>query len=316
MRFGSVAIVGRSNVGKSTFLNAVLGRPLAIVSSTAQTTRDALLGVADHGDAQIAFYDTPGLHRPRSELGRRMNATALGTARGTDVLLFLTDADPSRRSKEVLPAEDRDLLGRTLPSAPCVVAINKIDQLRDKQRLLPMIAELVAARPDATVVPMSALRRDGLDRVLDELCARLPEGPHGYDADTLTDRGARFFVREHVRERVLELTHREVPHATAIEVEELTESARSVTARVVIHVEKAGQRGVLVGKGGARLGEIREGAQRRFRELFERPLRLQVHVKVSPRWKDTARRLAELGYEGGDDDGSPLPGGGVRKGPR
>lgn len=309
MRAGTVAIVGRSNVGKSTFLNAVLGQPLAIVSSTAQTTRDALLGVVEHGAAQIAFYDTPGLHRPRSELGRRMNATALGAARATDALLFVTEAPLD--GPPTITTEDRELLDRVLPDVPCVVAINKIDRLRDKQRLLPLIAELSALRPGSAVVPVSALEQDGLDLVLSELSRRLPEGPPAFADDVLTDRGAGFFVREHVREQVLALTQREVPHAAAVELEELRETKRDVRARVVLHVEKAGQRGVLLGRGGERLGAIREGAQRRFRELFGRPLRLSLHVKVSPRWKSSERRLAELGYERGHArDREPL---GVRR---
>src|SRR5689334_306836 len=211
MRFGTVALVGRTNVGKSTFLNAALGEPLAIVSSRPQTTRDALLGVVHGPSAQIAFVDTPGLHRPRTELGRRMNATARGTARSTDVVLFMTDVSSLTGSREdaekapLLP-EDLELIGEIPEGAKAIAAINKIDLLRDKSRLLHLLAALDAARPFAALVPVSALTRDGVDRILDEIARVLPEGPAGYDESTLTDRPTSFFVREYVREQVLRAT--------------------------------------------------------------------------------------------------------------
>jgi GTP-binding protein Era len=302
MRFGTVAIVGRTKVGKSTFLNAALGEPLAIVSPRPQTTREALLGIVHRPDAQIAFVDTPGLHRPRTELGRRMNATARGTARSTDVVLLMTDVSSltgSREDAEKAPLlrEDVELIRDIPDEATAVVAINKIDLLRDKSRLLHLLAALNEARPFAALVPVSALTRDGVDRILEELARVLPEGPAGYDESTLTDRPTSFFVREYVREQVLRATEGEVPHAVAISVEEVSETAKVVVIKAVVHVEKDGQRAILVGKGGAKIKEIGTGARHRLEELLGRKVHLELFVRVSPRWKSVPRQLAELGYE-------------------
>ncbi|HEU5077369.1 MAG TPA: GTPase, partial [Polyangiaceae bacterium] len=178
MRFGNVTLIGRSNVGKSTFLNTVLGEPLAITSPLPQTTRDVLLGVAQHEDAQIAFLDTPGLHQPKSELGRRMNLAALEAARTTDCIVFMTDTrrltTKETRIAERVSEEDRALLGLLpkLGRAPALLVINKIDLLRDKRQLIPLIDELQKQAEFASVIPISVTQSDGVDRVLGEI-ARL-----------------------------------------------------------------------------------------------------------------------------------------------
>jgi GTP-binding protein Era len=302
MRFGTVAIVGRTNVGKSTFLNAALGEPLAIVSPRPQTTRDALLGVVHRPDAQIAFVDTPGLHRPRTELGRRMNAAARETARTTDLVVVMTDVSslrPSRDRAEKTPLLEEDIaLIKEIPeSTPCLVVINKIDQLKDKARLLPMLAALSELRPIAASVPISALTKDGIDRVLDAIAEHLPEGPGGYDASTLTDRPMKFFVREYVREQVLLATGSEVPYATAIAVEEFSDTPKITIIKATIHVEKQGQRAIVVGTGGAMIKQIGIGARKRLEELLGKKVHLELFVRVSPRWKSMPRQLAELGYD-------------------
>jgi GTP-binding protein Era len=306
MRFGTVAIVGRTNVGKSTFLNAALGEDLAIVSPRPQTTRDALLGVVNRPDAQIAFVDTPGLHQPRTELGRRMNATARGAVRSTDLVVVMTDVSSligSKKDAEKAPvlSEDADLIREVPDSLPCLVVINKIDLLRDKSRLLPMLAALGEMRPLVATVPVSARAQDGVDRVLDEIASHLPEGPAGYDESTLTDKPTRFFVREYVREQVLIATEGEVPHAVAVSVEEYAETTRVVVIKATIHVEKQGQRAILVGKGGAKIKEIGIGARKRLESLIGRKVHLELFVRVTPRWKSAPRQLAELGYDRPDD---------------
>lgn len=314
MRFGTVAIVGRTNVGKSTFLNAALGEPLAIVSHRPQTTRDALLGVVHREGAQIAFVDTPGLHRPRTELGRRMNATARGMARSTDVVVLMTDVSSLRGSreqaeKEPILAEDLELVREISTSSTAIAVINKIDLLRDKSRLLHMLAALSEVRNFAALVPVSAKSRDGVDRVLDEVAALLPEGHAGYDESTLTDRPTKFFVREYVREQVLNATEGEVPHAVAVSVEEVSESTKIFVIKATIHVEKDGQRAILVGRGGAQIKEIGIGARKRLEELLDKKVHLELFVRVTPQWKSMPRQLAELGYErptgGSDDSGDP-----------
>jgi GTP-binding protein Era len=309
MPFGTVAIVGRSNVGKSTFLNKVLGEDLAIVSPLPQTTRDTLLGVVNVGGTQLAFLDTPGLHQPKSELGRRMNAAALEAARAADVILFLSDVSslvarkPGRGARgsdaePLLPAEDLALLEQ-LPaeSVPIVLAINKVDLLRDKTRLLPMIDAFAKRARFRAIVPTSLLEEQGVEQVLSELGRVLPAGAPAFDDDTLTDRPLSFFAREYVREQILLHARAEVPHAVAVSVDSFEETATTARIAVTIHVEKVGQRKILIGREGSGLRAIREGAQARLSTLLGRKARLTLFVRVTPRWKDVPRQLAELGYE-------------------
>ena len=303
-----MAIVGRSNVGKSTFLNAVLGEPLAIVSKAPQTTRDNLLGVVHLDDAQIAFVDTPGLHQPRSELGRRMNHAAIEAARGTDVVVMMTDISSVRsaRSRESLSAPektlvdpaDQEVLDALPASATVILAVNKIDLLKDKPRLLPLLAEYQSKRDFAAIVPLSALRDNGVDRLLAEVASRLPEGPQGYSDDTLTDRPLRFFIREYIREAVLEVTGREVPHASAVSVDQVEEKENALVAMATIHVEKEGQRKIMIGRGGEMIREIGTRARRRLEKLNDKKVHLELFVRMTPRWRNIPRQLAELGYEG------------------
>jgi GTP-binding protein Era len=299
MRFATVAIVGRANVGKSTFLNAALREPLAIVSPRPQTTRHNLLGVVHRTGAQLAFLDTPGLHKPRSELGRRMNAAALDAARLADVLLFMTDLDVERsRGKAfALDSEDRELLARLPAATPAVAAVNKIDLCRDKARVLPLLIELEKARPFAAIVPVTL--RDGRDAplLLEALVKVAPEGEPGHPKDALTDRPTSFFAAEYVRESVLSATRAEVPHAVAVAVDEFEETPKLVRIRATLHVEKPGQRKILVGTGGATIRDVGTRARKRIEALLERKVFLELFVRVTPRWRDAPRMLAELGHE-------------------
>jgi GTP-binding protein Era len=301
MRFGNVAIIGRSNVGKSTFLNAVLGAPLAVVSPRPQTTRERLLGVVELPDAQVAFVDTPGVHRPKSELGRRMNSAALEAARTADLALFMTDAeclfDPAAGGPSPSP-EDLALLAELSTEMPTVLAINKVDRLKNKAKLLPLIEAFTKAREFGAVVPVSLLDPKGAPLLLQEIAALLPEGERGYDKDTLTDRPSSFFVREFVREQALILARREVPHAVAVSIDRISETDRELFAEATIHVEKVGQRKILVGHGGASIKEIGTRARKRLEQLLNKAVVLKLFVRVTPRWRDSARLLAELGYEG------------------
>lgn len=298
MRFGSVALIGRTNVGKSTFLNAALGESLAVVSPVPQTTREALLGVVHRPDAQIAFVDTPGLHRPKSELGRRMNATALEVARSADVLVVMTDLDPKlAKDADATVARDRDVI-ELLPKGPSrLLVVNKVDLLRDKQRLLPILTAYEALHDFAALLPVSLKSAGDSERVLDAIVALLPEGDVGFEADTLTDRATPYFVREYVREQVLALAKGEVPHAVAVSVDAIEERERVLAVKATIHVEKEGQRRILIGKGGASIKAIGSGARRRLEELLDRKLFLELFVRVTPKWKHVPRQLAELGYE-------------------
>jgi len=298
MRFGSVALLGRTNVGKSTFLNAALGESLAVVSPVPQTTREALLGVVHRADAQIAFVDTPGLHRPKSELGRRMNATALEVARAADVLVVMTDLDP-RIAKDAAASVERDReVVELLPEGPArLLVVNKVDLVRDKQKLLPILTSYEALAEWSALVPVSLRQKGDAERVLAAIVELLPEAEAGYAADTLTDRATPYFVREYVREQVLALTKGEVPHAVAVSIDAIEERERVLGVKATLHVEKEGQRRILIGKGGESIKAIGSGARRRLEALFGRKLFLELFVRVTPKWKNVPRQLAELGYE-------------------
>jgi len=306
MRFGTVALFGRSNVGKSTFLNAVLSQDLAIVSALPQTTRDALLGVVTRKDAQIAFVDTPGVHRPKTELGRRMNHAAFETARTTDAVIFMTDVTSLARrvgkTREVGPdPEDQRLIGELPKDAQALLVINKVDLLRDKARLLPALEAFQKLRDFRALIPISALRDDGVELVMSELVALLPESEAGYPADTLTDRPTSYFVREYVREQVLAATQGEVPHAVAVSIDRY-EEGKLPRIFATIHVEKEGQRRILVGDGGSKIRDIGSAARSRIEALLGCQIYLELFVRITPRWKDAPRQLAELGYAKGVGD--------------
>lgn len=300
MRSGTIAIVGRSNVGKSTFLNRVLGERLAIVSPLPQTTRDNVLGVVRRDDAELAFLDTPGLHRPRSELGRRMNVAAREAARSADAVLFMTDVSALAKSKKPGTASEREqdveLLKTLADDVPVLLAVNKVDALRDKSRLLPLLVEYEKLRDFSALVPISVERDDGVERVLDALARLLPEGDARFEADEITDRPTRFFASEYVREQVLLALRGEIPHAVAVSIDEFSEAPRAVSVKATIHVEKVGQRKIMVGSGGAQIKAIRVAAQKRIAELVGRKVHLELFVRVTPRWKEVPRMLAELGY--------------------
>lgn len=317
-RFGTVAIVGRTNVGKSTFLNACLGEKLAIVSPLPQTTRDELLGVLnyqseDHDESvQIAFTDTPGLHRPKTELGRRMNARALDTVRSHDLVVFMTDvsklAEKFRRIQRgdspdplaLVHADDRRLL-QALPSdVAALLVLNKVDLLKDKGPLLPLIEAFQQEREFASIVPVSVLRDDGVSIVLDEIRALLPHRDLAYADDQMTDKPISFFVREYVREQVMLQTRSEVPHAVAVTLDRYEEGEQRASIAATIHIEKAGQKAILVGRGGAQIREIGTAARKQLEALTGQSIFLELFVRITPRWKDVPRQLKEMGYDGTD----------------
>lgn len=307
MRFGTVSLIGRSNVGKSTFLNWALGQKLAITSPLPQTTRDALLGVVAREGAQMAFLDTPGVHKPRTELGRRMNAAALDAARAADVVAMMTDSWTSPPKESPVPRADsvwirpgdRELIEELRSKGPSakVLLINKVDLLKDKRWLLPMIEAYRALEVFDTIVPISVRRERNLEQALDEVSNKLPEGPPGFDEDTLTNRPVLFFVREYIREAILNQLESEVPHAVAVSIDRADERPDLLSIAATVHVEKLGQRKILVGQGGQRIKEVGIAARTRISELVEKRVYLELFVRISPRWKDMPRQLAELGYD-------------------
>lgn len=312
MRAGTIAIVGRSNVGKSTLLNQILGERLAIVSPLPQTTRDPLLGVLRREDAELAFLDTPGIHRPKTELGSRMNSSAMSATESADVVVFVTDATEgtklvkkkTKRTDEVPPLEelspdDAELLRsiKTIKKVPTILVVNKVDLVRDKGLMLPLLQSYLNAAPFRELVPISALQNDGVDRLLDIIASLLPEGEPAYPEDTLTDKPSSFFAREYVREQVLLGLKGEIPHAVAVSIDTFDEASDKLRIAATIHVEKIGQRKIIVGTGGEVIKSLRLGAEKRLRLLLGRKVKLELFVRVTPRWKETPRMLAELGYD-------------------
>ncbi len=308
-RTGSVALIGRPNVGKSTLLNAALGQPLAAVSHTPQTTRTALLGVLHHGSAEIALLDTPGLHRPRTELGRVMNEAAREATRGADVVVFVAEIPKTEileraaeRATSAAPARvhpgDVTLLADLPKGVPAILVLNKVDRVRNKGLILPTLIAFQGLHDFAAIVPISALREDGVAMVLDEIAKVLPEGAWRYGEDDVTDKPVRFFAAEYVREQILRATQDEVPHATAVGIEQFVEPAGrgAVQIDATIHVERHGQKKILVGAGGAMLKRVGTAARLRIEELVGRKVNLKLWVRVTTNWRDSARQIEELGY--------------------
>lgn len=304
-RSGTVAIVGRANVGKSTLLNAALQERLAIVTPTPQTTRDRILGVMRHGDAQIALVDTPGLHRARSRLGRRMNTMARDAAREADVLVFVA-AIPDSLPKVLSPhAGDIELLEQLDPECRAVLVINKIDRLKSKAKLLPLLDAFGKVREFSAVVPISALRQDGVGLVMDEVAKLLPERGPAYDEDFLTDRPMRFFASEYVREQVTLATRQEIPHNVAVTIERFDEELHLTRIDATIRVAREGQRGIVIGKGGERLKGIGIAARARVEELLGKQVHLRLWVSTDVGWPESAQALDSLGYVSVADDEDP-----------
>ncbi|WP_170229320.1 GTPase Era [Polyangium fumosum] len=309
-RSGTVALIGRPNVGKSTLLNAALQQPLSIVSKTPQTTRDALLGVVHHGSAELALLDTPGLHRPRTQLGRVMNEAARDAARRADVVVFVTDVSPRpvKHKEDGTPIAPRPLLPHPgdlvllsdlAPDRPVLLVVNKVDVLRDKRHLLPLLEAYGKVRNFDAVVPVSAQREDGITLVLDEIARFLPEGPFRYGVDDVTDKPARYFAAEYVREQILRATQDEVPHAAAVSIDRYAEPrapGQAVQIDATIHVERQGQKRILIGTAGAMMKRIGIAARERIEELVGGKVVLRLWVAVTPDWRESVPRLEELGY--------------------
>jgi GTP-binding protein Era len=291
---GRVAIIGRPNVGKSTLLNALLGEPIAITSRHPQTTRDRIAGVLTEGDAQIVFVDTPGVHEARTKLGARMNQEAREGARDADVVLFLTDV--SSVPKPGMRAEDTRILG-TIPADKAVIlVVNKVDKVKPKSELLPVLEGHGKARDFAAVVPMSALRADGVRDLIAEVVKLLPEGPALFEDDSISDKPLRFFVAEFVREQILRKTREEVPHGVAVVVERFDESGRMPKIDLAIHVDKESHKAIIIGAGGSLLKAIGTEARGRVERLMGQQVALRTFVRVTPGWYEKDSALRDMGY--------------------
>lgn len=293
---GTVALVGRPNVGKSTLLNALLGERLAITSHQPQTTRDRILGILTSYEtgAQLALLDTPGIHTARNELGKRMNAIADSTAKDADVVIFMTDV-PTTPKAEVSP-EDLAVLRQVPEGKPLVVVVNKIDKVQPKELLFPFLEALGKARNADAVVPIAALKGKGVERVVKEVARLLPEGEPLYDEEELSDKPVRFFVAEMVREQILKLTRQEVPHGVAVTVDAFDDGPKRARVAVTIHVAKEAHKAIIIGQRGAMLTSIGSAARKRAERFLGKPVHLETFVRATPKWFDDPAQLRELGY--------------------
>lgn len=301
VRAGTVALVGRPNVGKSTLLNALLGERIAITSHHAQTTRDRIAGILTREGSQFVFLDTPGFHRARHKLGERMNEVARSAAGECDVAVFMTEPS-TRQTPEGLAVnptvrdDDRTILAAIPANTPVVLLVNKVDKIKPKHLLFPFLEAYGKEREFAAIVPVSALKGDGVEAVLAEVAKLLPAGEALYDEEELSDKPVRFFVGEFVREQVLRLTRQEVPHGVAVTVESFDENAKLVRIAVTVHVAKDSHKGIIIGDGGKMLGTVGRAARLRAEELLGRKVHLETFVRTTPGWFDDAARLVDMGY--------------------
>lgn len=293
---GFVALLGVPNVGKSTLLNRLLGSKLAIVTPKPQTTRDRILGVLTGPPGQIVLLDTPGVHQPDRSLNTYMVRQALATLADADVAVLVVDAAAATRGRGA-HAVEQDLARRAEErGVALIVCLNKVDLVANKEQLLPLIERWSTAR---AVVPLSALRGDGVDQLTDEIWPCLPEGPAYFDGDDLTDRSLRWLAAETIREQVFLRTRQEVPYSTAVRVERYLERADrgDVVIEALIYVERDSQKGIVVGKGGSRIKEIGIAAREALSEFLECPVHVKLRVIVEPDWSRSAAGMRRVGYE-------------------
>lgn len=292
-RFGAVAVLGRPNVGKSTLLNRLIGQRLSIVTHKPQTTRHRLLGILTRPDGQMLLVDTPGIHGgQRRAINRYMNRAAVGALDGVQAAVWVVDASSEWRDEDerVLSALERF-------DGPVFLVLNKVDLVKPREKLLPLIEALSRKRSFRAVVPLSALKGDGVDELADEVMASLPPGEPLYDEDDFTDASMRFLAAELVREQLTLRMHQELPYRIAVTVENFDEKPGRIVVGAVIWVESASQKGMVIGRGGATLKQVGSRARHAMEELFGRRVHLDLWVRVRAGWSDDRQALHELGYE-------------------
>jgi GTP-binding protein Era len=290
LKSGVVALVGRPNAGKSTLLNKVVGEKIAIVSDKPQTTRTRISGVLTRAEGQVVFLDTPGIHKPGYKLNRRMMSIVTDALSTVDLILLMVDA------AQPMGAGDRfvlDMMKRVETRAFLVP--NKVDAMRDKTKLFPLIGRYTGERDFAEVIPISALTGDGVELLIGKTFEYLPEGEMLYPEDELTDQPERVIVAELVREKILQATGQEIPYVTAVVTEGWEEAEGTTRINCLIYVERMSHRAIVIGRGGARLKEIGTAARADIERLLGRHVYLGLFVKVREHWRDDERALDEIG---------------------
>ena len=288
---GFAAIIGMPNVGKSTLLNHIAGQKIAIISDKPQTTRNKILAIYTTDREQIIFTDTPGIHKPHNRLGEFMVKVANESMEDTDVIIFVVDATREIQDTERSIAESINSLG-----LPCILVINKVDLVK-KETLLPMIADYSSLCDFDEIVPISAKTGDGTKLLLDKLRDYLEEGPQFFDADMVTDQPEKQIAAEIIREKMLWLLDKEVPHGIAIGIEKMKETEKLVTIYANIYCEKASHKGIIIGKGGEMLKKIGSRARGDIEDMLEKKVFLQLWVKIKPDWRNSNHLIKNFGFE-------------------
>lgn len=290
-RCGFIALVGRPNVGKSTLLNRILGQKISITSRRPQTTRHRILGIDTSDQVQAIYVDTPGLHRGgKRAMNRYLNRAATSTLKDVDVIVFLLSGLEWNEEDEWILRMLRDR------KVPVVLAVNKVDLIKPRERLLPHLEMLSGKMDFAEVVPLCARTGDNVERLRKSVAGLLPEGPPMFPADQITDRSERFLAAEIIREKLTRRLGMELPYALTVEIEEFKREGGLLRVGAVILVERAGQKGIVVGKGGSVLKEVGTQARIDMQKLFDSKLVLNLWVKVREGWSDDERALQSLGY--------------------
>ena len=289
---GFISIVGRPNVGKSTFLNRVIGQKIAIMSDKPQTTRNKVQGVLTTNESQLIFIDTPGIHKPKHKLGDFMIKAATNTFREVDLILFMVNVDEGLgRGDEYIMELLKDV------KTPVFLVLNKIDTLHPDE-LLPIIEDYRTRLPFKEVVPISALEGNNVETLLEQIHSYMPEGPQYYPADQITDHPERFIISELIREKALHLTREEVPHSIAVSIEKINkeEGKELIYVMATIIVERDSQKGIVIGKRGAMMKEIGQRAREDIENLLGSKVYLELWVKVQKNWRNKMSNLRDFGF--------------------
>jgi GTP-binding protein Era len=291
-RCGFVAVVGRPNVGKSTLINAIMGRKISIVTNKPQTTRHRILAVHTDAETQIVFVDTPGIHRKADRaMNRLMNRTAANALADADLVLFVMEA--TRWTDE-----DDDVLQRLQSvQAPVIALLNKVDRVNPKERLLEALAKVAARYEFAEIFPISALKQDNLQELMQKIPEFLPQSPPLFPEEMHTDRSKEFLAAEVIREKLTQMLHQEIPYGLTVQIERYEIDDERININAVILVDRDSQKGIVVGKGGQVLKTVGQSARLELCELLDSRVHLELWVKVKDNWSDSEQDLLRLGYE-------------------
>ncbi len=287
---GFVNIVGNPNVGKSTLMNSLVGERISIITAKAQTTRHRIMGIVNTDDMQIVYSDTPGVLKPHYKLQESMLGFSQSALVDADILLYVTDTVET-------PDKHNDFLQRVATeTVPVIVVINKIDLLKGQEELENLVERWKTLLPQAEIIPISAMLRFNIERLLGRIKELLPESPPFFDKDALTDKPARFFVTEIIREKILLTYDKEIPYACEAVVEQFKESDKQIDIAAVIYVERDSQKGIVIGHGGASLKKVGTLARKEIETFFDKKVFLQLYVKVEKDWRNKEKKLRSFGY--------------------